>query len=216
MNHESRIMNREKRSEKKKSSLNSCFMIRDSAESLRRGFTLVEMLVAISLFSFVMLATTTVLLSVVDANHKSQGLKTTIDNLSLTLESVARSLRTGSNYESSQTDSFTNPVCWNGGVTGISFYDQYNALIYFRLFEGAITISKDGGNTETAITAPEITIDRFCLNINGTDPNDGIQPNILISVGGVVNKATVVGAKLRTTSRFDLQTFVTQRVPDVN
>ena len=54
------------------------------------GFSLAELIVSIALFSFVMLATSSVLLSVVDADHKAQGLKTAIDNVSLSLESMSR------------------------------------------------------------------------------------------------------------------------------
>jgi len=180
--------------------------------SFCRGFTLVEMLVSIALFSFIMMATTSVLLSVVDANHKAQGLKTTIDNLSMVIESMARNLRTGRDY----TPLAGASLCNSGtGATGIQFKDHLNRTIQYRLDAGVIEISKDIGVTYTAITAPEIVIDRLCFHIGGIVPSDNIQPNILITIGGIVNPATVVGAKQRTTSHFDLQTFVTQRIPDV-
>lgn len=173
------------------------------------GFTLIEMIVSIALFSFVMLATTTVLLSVVDANHKTQGLKTTINNLSLTLESIVRNLRTGSGY----TLVDNNNSC-SGGEDTIRYIDQYGSSMVYQRIGGSIQISKAGGNF-FAMTAPEITIERFCFYLNGEDLTDSLQPKILITVGGIVNVASVAGAQKKTTSRFDLQTLVSQRLPDV-
>lgn len=174
------------------------------------GFTLIEMIVSIALFSFVMLATTTVLLSVVDANHKAQGLKTTINNLSLTLESIARNLRTGSFYTIGPDQGTCPPL----GRTSIGYIDQYGSNVIYQQSGGSIEISK-GGSAPAVMTAPEITIERFCFYVNGQDPLDPLQPKILITLGGVVNIATVAGARTKTTSRFDLQTLVSQRLPDV-
>lgn len=187
----------------------SLFVLRHSTQS---GFTLIEMIVSIALFSFVMLATTTVLLSVVDANHKAQGLKTTINNLSLTLESIARNLRTGSGYNVTGFGQGDCPTSsWH---EGISYTDQYGSNVIYRQEGGSIEISK-GGASYAVMTAPEITIQRFCFFVSGENPLDLQQPQIIITLGGVVNIATAPGARTKTTSRFDLQTMVSQRLPDV-
>ena len=191
----------------------SCFLIRDSVAPARRGFTLVEMLVSIALFSFIMLATTTVLLSVVDANHKAQGLKTTIDNLSLVIESMTRNLRTGSSF----APLAGAQSCGGGtGVVGIQFKDHFGVVTQYWFDGGAIKVSKDVGLTFTALTGSEIAMDRMCFYIGGITPGDTVQPNVLVTLGGVVSPTTVVGAKVKTTSRFDLETFITQRIPDVS
>lgn len=174
------------------------------------GFTLIEMIVSIALFSFVMLATTSVLLSVVDADHKAQGLKTTINNLSLTLESIARNLRTGTSYVLLGRSTAT---CPSPGKTGISYIDQYGSNVVYRLNGSSIEIGK--GVLYSVMTAPEISIDRFCFYLVGENPLDSLQPKILITVGGVVSVNSAAGARARTTSRFDLQTLVSERLPDV-
>src|SRR3989338_8650434 len=179
-----------------------------SRYSTQSGFTLIEMIVSIALFSFVMLATTTVLLSVVDANHKAQGLKTSINNLSLTLESIARNLRTGSSYVIGPSQG----ACPLSGRTSISYTDQYGLNVIYQQSGGSIEISK-GGTSFAVMTAPEITIERFCFYVNGQDPLDPLQPKILITAGGIVNIASAAGARTKTTSRFDLQTLVSQRLP---
>ena len=171
-----------------------------------RGFTLVEMLVSIALFSFVMIATTSVLLSVVDANRKAQGLRSAIDNLSLALDSMSRNLRTGSGYPPNGNSSSCS--------SSITFLDQKTRTVTYFLQAGSIRISRSDG-LSGSLTAPEITIDRLCFYAGGTTANDNIQPRILITVGGEVSKSTVQGARVRTGSRFDIQTFVSQRLMDV-
>jgi hypothetical protein len=51
--------------------------------------------------------------------------------------------------------------------------------------------------------------------VEGEVSSDDIQPRILITLGGVVSASTAPGAKVKTRSRFDIQTLVSQRFPDV-
>jgi prepilin-type N-terminal cleavage/methylation domain-containing protein len=183
------------------------------SQNLTTGFTLIEMIVSIALFSFVMVASTTVILSVIDANHKAQGLKITINNLSLAIENMARHLRTGKDY---QVDGVKGN-CSDPGVDGIRFTDQYGNDTRYRLNSGAVDVFGGfGGMTDWfPITSADILIDRLCFYISGTGFGDTIQPRVLMTVGGVVSVSTAIGAKEKTTSRFDIQTFVSQRLPDV-
>lgn len=178
------------------------------------GFTIVEMLISISLFSFVMLGTTSVLLTSIDANRKSQGLKISIDNLSLALESVTRNLRTGTKYSSSYGNGNCSGSGPSAGKTGISFLDQRGFSTHYRLNAGAIEVSKDGGGNFSAMTTPEINIERLCFYITGSSASDDIQARVLVSIGGVVSSNTASGSKTKTLTRFDIQTFVSQRLLD--
>ncbi len=187
----------------------SCFVILDSSQ---RGFTLLEMVVSIALFSFVMLAMTSVLLSVVDADHKAQGLKSSMNNLSLALESMARNLRTGTSYTLGAPSG--NGNCPSPGSNLLSFSDHTQAFTTYKLDdEGSISVTKSPSGLRNAITAPEIIVDRLCFYAVGADTMDLLQPRILLTVGGFVNN--VSGKKDRTKSRFDIQTMVSQRVLDV-
>lgn len=64
----------------------------------QKGFTLVEMIVALAIFAIVALVAIGALLKVTDANKKSQSLKTAINNLNFALESMSREMRVGFNY----------------------------------------------------------------------------------------------------------------------
>ncbi|MES2087853.1 MAG: type II secretion system protein [Patescibacteria group bacterium] len=184
-----------------------------------KGFTLIEILVSIALFGFVMLATTSTLLSLVDANHKAQSTKTAIDNLSLALESMTRNIRTGTqyNYAGGHHCSSTSGGSTDG-YTGISLKDQKGNDLSYSWVEGSDDIKKTLNSNTFTITSPEITIDRLCFYIAGTSATDGTgeeQPIVSVTIGGVVNNTIAAGAKQKTVSRFDIQTLVSQRVLDI-
>jgi len=63
----------------------------------KNGFTLIEMLVAVSLFVFVMLIGVGVLLSIIDANRKARALSSVMNNLNFALESMSRNIRVEQN-----------------------------------------------------------------------------------------------------------------------
>lgn len=181
---------------------------------IKRGFTLIEMIISLALFSFVMLGTTAVLLSVVDGNRKAQALKTTINNLSVVLDSMARNLRTGTAYYCGMGSKGSTRDCKNNADHSISFIAYDGSQWAYQLNQGGIEVSKEnvGGGAFSVITAPEITIDRLDFYVDGTGSNDQTQPHILISIGGYINN--IANKKQKTQTRFDVQTMVSQRVID--
>src|SRR4051812_37401392 len=67
--------------------------------SPKAGFTLVEMLVAIALFSIVMVVAVGTLLSLAAANKKAQALQSVMNNLNISLDGMVRSLRMGTSFQ---------------------------------------------------------------------------------------------------------------------
>src|SRR3989338_9971712 len=67
-------------------------------QSFGRGFTLIELMIAVSIFIIVMTISMGSIISVFDANRKSRSLKTVLNNLNLTVESMMKEMRFGSNY----------------------------------------------------------------------------------------------------------------------
>jgi len=179
-------------------------MIQDS-RSNRNGFTIIEMIMAVAVFTVVSLIATGALLAIADANKKAQTFKSVVNNVNFALESMARNLRTGSNYSSEaflQTSS-----CSTGYKVGISFTSQEDESVSYFLFGTQIMRQVNGG-TAVGITAPEVKITRLCLEILGTESGDNIQPNVLMIVGGLME------GKTKLQSRFDIQTLITQRIID--
>ncbi len=63
-----------------------------------RGFTLVEMIVSLAIFSVVATVALGALIKIVDANRKAQTLQSAITNLNFALESMSREMRVGTKY----------------------------------------------------------------------------------------------------------------------
>ena len=59
-----------------------------------KGFTLIEMIMSVAVFTVVALIAAGALLAIADANRKAQAFKSVVNNLNFALESVARNLRT--------------------------------------------------------------------------------------------------------------------------
>lgn len=167
------------------------------------GFSLIEMLVAVALFTIVMLIGAGSLLSLVDANRKAQALNSVINNLNFALESMSRNLRVGTNYN---CDGIVD--CPSGG-TSLSFTSSEGENMVYRYDSSAKLIerSKDGG-TYITITAPEVTIDEFAFVVEGASPTDNLQPKIIIKIRGTA------GVKKKVKTNFNLQTTVSQRILD--
>jgi prepilin-type N-terminal cleavage/methylation domain-containing protein len=190
----------------------------------KKGFTLVEMMVAIAVFSIVMVTAMSALLNVIDANSKARAIKTAINNVSFALEGISKDMRMGTEYECSVDGNiFNKSSCGNGGVTEIRYrspradYDSgisKNKFAYYK-FEGISIfecLQKSTRNCPTEyqpITSDEVKLTsvKFYVLNDDASTNDYIeQPKMIMAVSG---KA---GSKAKIETTFDLQTSVSQRV----
>jgi prepilin-type N-terminal cleavage/methylation domain-containing protein len=69
-----------------------------SHHTKEHGFTLVEMIVSLAIFTLVAVVAVGALLKIVSANKKSHTMKTAMTNLNFALESISREMRVGTNY----------------------------------------------------------------------------------------------------------------------
>lgn len=203
--------------------------------SFSRGFTLIEMMVAVSLFAIVMLIGVGALLSLVQANARAQAINSVMNNLNAALEDMSRSIRVGTTYHcetpSSIPSALTSPKnCESGGGYLLAFEPagsdispitnpDYQPEVY-RLNGTQLERSLFGGaeGTWVAMTAPEVQIDQFSFYVIGAcsssgsgsacAPSDTIQPRVVMSIRG---SAQVPGG--RTT--FNVQASVVQRLLDL-
>ncbi|MFA5987507.1 MAG: type II secretion system protein, partial [Candidatus Paceibacterota bacterium] len=64
----------------------------------KAGFTLIEIMVSVAIFSVVMLIAIGALLSVNDSNRKARALRVVMDNLNFAVEDMSKKMRTGSDF----------------------------------------------------------------------------------------------------------------------
>ncbi len=79
----------------------------------QNGFTLLEAMVSIAIFSIIMVIGVSALLSVNSANKKSKNLRTVMDNLNFAMEDIARNFKLGSSYHC-YDDNIDAPIIQSG------------------------------------------------------------------------------------------------------
>lgn len=181
---------------------------------LVRGFTLVELIVAIGIFSIVMLIAVGALLSMINANRKAQALKLVMNNINFAMENMVKDIRVGTTYHADITSgSITSP---QDGVNASSFAfeksggdpDTSNDQVAFRLSGGSIERSNDGTASWTQITSSDVNIEELGFNVYGSDSLDQKQPRVAIVLRGNFTLAD------GTEENFSIQTSMTQRLLD--
>jgi type II secretory pathway pseudopilin PulG len=177
----------------------------------KRGFTLVEMLVAVSLFIIVVSISIGALLSILDANRKTRTSKTVVDNLNLSIEDMTRVVRFSTNYYCGVSNNLSEfRDCSNGG-NAISVSSSGDRVVYSwaGTENDPIRKSENGGVTYTNITAPEVKIEHLRFYVLGSDSSDVKQPYVVAVISGYV------GSDATTKSTFSIQTLMSQRALDI-
>ncbi len=191
---------------------------------LRGGFTLVEMMVAIAVFSIVMVTAMSALLNVIDANNKARAIKTAVNNVNFALDSISRDMRVGTEYSCSDDGGASfGGDCPNGG-DAISFKSKKDGepYLFYRYVPRVPGVSPgrlescsdpDSGTFcvagYSAITSADVDLTNvrfYVQRVQDPVPLLGItQPYVIITISG---KA---GSKAKIETTFDLQTSVAQR-----
>ncbi len=172
---------------------------------LTRGFTLIEIIVSVGIFSMVMLVVTATYLAIITLDSEARATNSVVTNLSFAVESMARNVRTGTSYSCAGAG--------NGTCSQLSFLDtEGRAVTYLLKNDGTIGQCTSGVcTTATAIplTDPNITITSLTFYVRGVGTGDVIQPQVLISIRG-----TMKAAKNRVVE-FTIQTSATQRFLEI-
>jgi len=194
-----------------------------------RGFSLVEMIVAVGLFAIVMVICVATLFALVNANRKAQALQSVMNNLNVSLDGMARAVRMGSTFNCGASAPFTGTRdCANGsteftfehyGGDTSNFNDQWQYKFVCPVSlagdgtcptGGYIARSEDGGTTFNAVTAPEISINSMNFYVTGSTRDDTSQPLVIMVV-----KGTAASNSSRTSTSFHIQVAATQRLIDL-
>lgn len=193
------------------------------------GFSLIELMVSLSIFSIVMTISLGTLLTLIDANTKAQALSSSMTNISFALDSISRNLRTGKDYycagdidtgHDELHDDYNGVNDCPNGNTVIVFTPGLNSedRIAYRLNEADHQIEQwvdvngpdDTWVPITSNTPPgAVTINEFTITVVGSDPvslSDEVQPQIAILIDGEVD------AGLPEPTEFRVQTNITQRI----
>ena len=172
-----------------------------------RGFTLVEMIIAITLFTLIATFSIGAVLSIFDANRRAQSSKTVVDNLNLAIENMTRVVRFGSNYYCGISSNKNSTRNCSGGGTSLSVTFKGNRIIY--KLNGNTIQESDGGGSYTDITSPETVIEYLRFYVFGSSNADTEQPYVIAVIKGYS------GNKSTAQSKFSIQTLMSQRDLDL-
>jgi prepilin-type N-terminal cleavage/methylation domain-containing protein len=194
--------------------------------SREKGFTLIEIMISLAIFTVVAVIAVGSLLKVMDLNRKSVNLKTAINNLNFVLESMSREIRMGTKYKCGSnvddlidTDYYSNNtfanICYFTNVDKWIFIftsseksaDGMCNLVYaYKYKSGVIEKAQQnlcGQNLQSsdfsALTSSNMAITKSTMNNN-------IKNTIVISLYGTV------GVKDKEKVDFTIKTRATQRL----
>ncbi len=155
---------------------------------MTKGFTLIELMVAIGLFASVMTIAASAYLIMIHISQRAQAIATGIDNVSFALGSMTRNIRSGSNYCGGsqalcQSSSFTFTDATNQSVT-YTFNQPTNTA------NGSIQETINSGSP-ISLTDPSVDITRLNFYASGVESynqsGDILQPYVTIIVSGTVS-----------------------------
>lgn len=165
-----------------------------------------------------MLVSTGAVFSLVEANKKTHSLKSVMTNLNFALESMAREIRVGREYNCDALGDCTAggtsfQFKSNRDINGDGTYNEGDQMIYSIVItngKGSITrriLGSDPGGVP--ITASEINIESLRFYVIGTaaSPADTKQPKVVISIQGSAGEGKIK-------SNFNIQTTLSQRAID--
>ena len=168
----------------------------------KRGFTLVELLVAMGIFVIVVTIVSSIFIRNLRTQQSIVSLIAVNDSASLALEQMAREMRTGSGF------------CGGGACPSqeIFFTNAYGDAVRYKLEGETVKRSPDDGATFYPITADNVKVEdlKFIVDGNAFDPVGDNKPTkitIILSVrpkGGNIEAAAT-----------NLQTTITSRRGDL-
>lgn len=175
---------------------------KNNPQNLSQGFTLLEMIVAIFIFSIVVTIASGAMLSMINANRKAQALKTVMNNVNLALDSMSRDIRFGTNYTLVSGASISSNFCPRSPTvcSGLQVSKGVGTTQYF-LSEAGTLVRKRTADTDAngqELTSSGAVIQSLDFSIDGS--------KVQVMLSGYAGKNPN-----DTQNRFDIQTSMTQR-----
>ncbi len=203
-----------------------------------KGFTLIEMIVSLGLFSVVIVVSVGALLTMINADRQLQSEQSVMSNLSFTLDSVTREVRTGTNFycawDSSVSGIFADsgdqeglgdsvqdcPYGRNGNnVQGISFIESGNSItgvsssriLYYYDKTAKNIFRRVGNKTSEPLISGDLEVTDAQFFVTGSET--------LVDSDNIIQPAVTIQIEARgkneTEKVYQIETTVSQRVLDL-
>ena len=157
---------------------------------LPTGFTLVETLVAVGLFSILIAVAVGGFTDALRAQRQISSLIAAESNVSLAVEQMTREIRTGSDFCPTAPDG--QPLCtflatdpYTGATVygNLAFVNAQGQTVVYDVTGGVLEKSIDGGVTFVPITGTDATVAYFTMTLYGGVAGDHWNPRVTFSIG---------------------------------
>lgn len=175
-----------------------------------KGFTLVELLVSVTIFAIVLGVIGNIFMTSFQSQRRSLALGTIFDQTSFLMEYLSRSLRmarkdltgacitTGTNYQLTRSG------------RGIKFINSQSVCQEFYWDLAANRLKENKGGTEQYLTASNSEVVAFNINLTGESQTDDKQPRVTFFLN-LRNS----GSRSESRPSLQIQTTLSQRKLDV-
>lgn len=192
---------------------------KNTTSILVSGFTLIELMVATTLFTIIMLMGVGSLIVSSNSAKASQKLRIAVDNVNFAMESMSRELRTGSYFYCGDSVNISDlhavSDCSTGGDIIAFVPQQVNGSASRVSYE---LTRRDSNSTSftlercefissrvcTEVVSDDVNIDLLKFYVKGSVLTDNIQPSVKILTKGTVSVNNI-------STPFSLQTMSSQR-----
>lgn len=175
--------------------------------SKRSGYTLIELMVAVGLFALVMTLATGAYLIMIGISRQTQGITSGIDNLSFALETMSRTILTGTSYNCGGAGD-----CSNGSFFSVESSSGHSVVYSLNTNSGVGVLMQtiDSGTAVPLTDSSLVNVKTLTFYAVGTAPGDPTQARVTIVVSG-----TVQGQSKTTPVSFTVETGATMRGIDL-
>lgn len=160
------------------------------------GYTLLELIVSVGIFSIVMLASTGAYLTLINLDRQARAVNDVVSNLSFAVDSMARAVRTGSGYKCDNNSG--SPNCVNGSTNstlGFTDSESPNRGVVYSLSNGQImaTICSSApctGGVTSVLTDSRIVVQSLKFYVRGVGTvgeSPKVQPQVTFVIAGIMN-----------------------------
>lgn len=168
---------------------------------------MIELIIAVGLFSIVMTLTSGAYFIMIDINRRTQSIAAGVNDLAFALETMTRSIRTGTSYSCGGAGDCS-------GGNNFSFMSSTGANISYSLASSAIQETINGGAQIPLTDSSSVIVSSLAFYVSGTarPPADYAQPHVSIIISGTI---TPDPKKPSETERFTIETGATMRGADL-
>lgn len=172
------------------------------------GFTLLEMIVAATIFAIVISIISALFLAGVRGQRSALATQNIIENTRLAIEQMSRQIRVAQRDEVGSCTGDARTTFNSGGVA-LSFIDSLGRCTTYQRSGGKIQMKQASG-LFLDLTSDDIVINSLVFEVSGRSATDGVQPRVTIFLDAVSS-----GAKPEDAVKILLQTTSSVRNLDV-